>query len=519
MLIKKKLALLVATIAFLSVHMGTPAAAQTANPGDNLVVCGNIGWGGLNQPRTAAMRAKLSNSANFGPGGTYSESTFSFVIIGTPTTANLAANGCNIWFSGYDSGAPYMALQTFVNNGGFVIAGCDSSNNDAACNGLGVSVSNYGNTSGGYTTTIPINPLTCDGGVQNTTLNLTTAGGASSYFTTGFVLARYSDASAFSLAITDNIYSPTYILTGDIDMFTTNNAQVTGGNGIISDQDKFIANSFKIAADKVTGVLDGNGEPSCGNISVPLYAVDDSVSVGTGAAGSIILNILSNDSFNGTPVSGSDVFIFVASGSSVPAQFAFDQGAGDIYLQSQVTAGTYSFNYQICLRSDPSICRIATVQVTVTASPAISILKSSSIFTPLSGSSGFMIPGEDIIYSIKVENSGDGTVDRDTIFIVDALPPELVFHNGDIDTGGSDLYSASDAIVFEDAGSGLLFNYATDVRYSNQALPPNIYADCQYTPSVGYDDNVTYICINPKGIFAAGAPIASFTVSMRAGIR
>ena len=81
------------------------------------------------------MRDKLSNTSYFGPGGSYSENTFSFVVIGTPTTANLAANGCNIWFSGYDNSTPYTALTTFVANGGFVIAGCDTAGFDAAAIG------------------------------------------------------------------------------------------------------------------------------------------------------------------------------------------------------------------------------------------------------------------------------------------------------------------------------------------------------------------------------------------------
>ena len=111
-------------------------SAQTASPGDNLIVCGNTNWGGLNQARTQAMRDKLSNTTYFGAGGTYSESTFSFVVIGIPTTANLTANGCNIWFSGYDNNPPYTALATFVANGGFVIAGCDTFGFDAACTGI-----------------------------------------------------------------------------------------------------------------------------------------------------------------------------------------------------------------------------------------------------------------------------------------------------------------------------------------------------------------------------------------------
>lgn len=495
------------------------AYAQTASPGDNLVVCGNSNWGGLDQPRTLAMRQKLSNTANFGPGGTYSESTFSFVVIGNPTTSNLSANGCNVWFSGYDLTTPYTALATFAANGGFVIGGCDSASYDAVCTGVGVSVTNFSNLGGGYTTLTPINPLTCDGNTQNPSLNLTTAGGASSYFSTGVVLARYTPAPNQPLAITDSATSPSYVLTGDIDMFTTNNADITAGSAITSDQDKFVANVFKLAADKVTGVLDDNGEPSCENISVPIFANDDTASVGSGTIGTTILNVLTNDIWDGNPATTSNVSISIASGSSVPSQLNFNTGSGAVSLNAGTAPGTYSFDYEICLISDPTVCRTATVQITVTPSPSISVLKSSSLFTPTAGSSGFMLPGEDVIYTIVVENSGAGTVDNDAVFIVDSFPEELDFFNGDIDTGGANNFLSTDPIVFQDSGSGLTFNYATDVAFSDQATAPNIFSDCSYTPSPGYDSNVTFICINPKGVFAAGSPTSSFSLFLRGQIQ
>lgn len=495
------------------------AFAQTANPGDNLVVCGNSNWGGLNQPRIVAMRQKLSNTSNFGPGGTYSESTFSFVVVGTPTTANLAANNCNIWFSGYDPGTAYSALATFAASGGFVIGGCDNSSYDAVCNGVGINVINYSNLAGGYATLATTNPLSCDGNTQSLLLSLTTAGGASSYFTTGVVLARYNASPNYALAITDSATSPSYILTGDIDMFTTNNANVTAGSAITSDQDKFIANVFKLAADKVTGVLDDNGGPSCENISVPIFANDDTATVGSGTVGTTILNVLTNDNWDGNPVTTSNVTISVASGSSVPSQLNFNTATGNVTLNVGVTPATYSFDYEICLTSDPTECRTATVQITVTPSPAISVLKSSTLFTPAAGSSGFMLPGEDVIYTIIVENSGAGTVDNDAVFIVDSFPDEMDFFNGDIDTGGSNNFVSTDPIVFQDNGSGLTFNYSTDVAFSDQPTAPNIFSDCSYTPATGYDPNVTFICINPKGIFAAGSPTSSFSLFLRGQIQ
>ena len=40
-------------------------------------------------------------------------------------------------------------------------------------------------------------------------------------------------------------------------------------------------------------------------------------------------------------------------------------------------------------------------------------------------------------------------------------------------------------------------------------------SECLYSPTAGYDPNVTYICINPKGEFLAGTPDPDFSVSFR----
>ena len=48
----------------------------------------------------------------------------------------------------------------------------------------------------------------------------------------------------------------------------------------------------------------------------------------------------------------------------------------------------------------------------------------------------YAIPGPDVIYTIKTVNTGSGAVDADTIFLVDSIPPDVTFYNGDIDDCG-----------------------------------------------------------------------------------
>ncbi len=102
----------------------------------------------------------------------------------------------------------------------------------------------------------------------------------------------------------------------------------------------------------------------------------------------------------------------------------------------------------------------------------------------------------------------------DSIEIIDALPPEVTFYNGDIDDAGPE----TDPVSFTQIGAGLTFTYASDVAYSNSATKPVNFAACTYTPTAGYDPAVTYICFNPKGAMASGTPDPNFSLSFRARI-
>ncbi|MFC7292765.1 GEVED domain-containing protein [Hirschia litorea] len=145
--------------------------------------------------------------------------------------------------------------------------------------------------------------------------------------------------------------------------------------------------------------------------------------------------------------------------------------------------------------------------------------KTISVFDPTNSGDVYALPGEDVIYTLNVANTGDGSVDTDTVLLIDRLPDEIEFFNGDIDTDGPNTYAGSDPVGFVDSSSGLTFTYNSDVGFSNQAQRPADFAACNYVPSAGYDSNVTHICFNPKGQMAAGDPDPSFAVSFRARIK
>jgi len=140
--------------------------------------------------------------------------------------------------------------------------------------------------------------------------------------------------------------------------------------------------------------------------------------------------------------------------------------------------------------------------------------KGVSIFS--GSSSPYAIPGSDVIYTIKAGNSGSGPVDNNSIFLVDALPSELIFYNGDIDDGGP----LTGVIDFNAGSSGLTFTETTDLAFSNAAIKPTSFSACNYTPSSGYDPNVTFVCFEPKGAMNEGTITGSaFSISFRAAVK
>jgi len=147
-------------------------------------------------------------------------------------------------------------------------------------------------------------------------------------------------------------------------------------------------------------------------------------------------------------------------------------------------------------------------------SPVMEADKSVEMFS--GSASPYAIPGSDVIYAINVENTGSGPVDNNTIVIVDALPPEISFYNGDIDDAGP----LTDAVVFIDNGSGLSFDPALDVAFSKAATAPATFAACADTPAAGYDDTITFICLSPKGTMNEGSLTpSSFQVQFRAAVK
>ncbi len=134
---------------------------------------------------------------------------------------------------------------------------------------------------------------------------------------------------------------------------------------------------------------------------------------------------------------------------------------------------------------------------------------SQTISDPLHGTTNpFSIPGAIKEYSLTVANDGPAGVDAGSTIITDVVPTNTALF---VDTSGGD------PVVFIDGpvASGLSFNFATDVTFSNQSGggAPFTYAP---TPDVnGFDLAVTGFRVAPSGAMNAagfsGNPSYSLT--------
>ena len=147
---------------------------------------------------------------------------------------------------------------------------------------------------------------------------------------------------------------------------------------------------------------------------------------------------------------------------------------------------------------------------TGSAPTTLSAAKNVAVYDPFNQGL-YALPGNDVIYTITVENTGTGDVDSGSLVLIDAMPAEVTFFNGDIDDAGPEL----EPIAFQDTGGGLSFDPNADVGFSNAATHPGNFSSCTYTPIAGYDPDVTYICINPKGVMAGQS---TMSVSFRSRI-
>jgi parallel beta-helix repeat protein len=157
--------------------------------------------------------------------------------------------------------------------------------------------------------------------------------------------------------------------------------------------------------------------------------------------------------------------------------------------------------------------------VAVTSGPTLTHLKSVSVLSdPLNNTSNpKSIPGALEVYTLRITNQGSGSVDSNTVAIVDAVPANTALYVQDLGVAGSGPLAFSNgtpssALSYTFSG---LANSGDDLEFSN-----NGGASWAYTPVAnanGCDPAVTHIRVKPKGTMAAasGAGNPYFEVRFR----
>ncbi len=196
-----------------------------------------------------------------------------------------------------------------------------------------------------------------------------------------------------------------------------------------------------------------------------------------------------------------------------------DSSNGNLTINFDAPVDTVTISYRAGPLSpaDPGSLGIGLHDLKFCRSPKLEASKTVSVYDPSATGTVYALPGNDVIYTISVDNIGTGDADTDSMELIDRLPPEIEIWNGDIDDGGPE----TDPVSFsQTGGGGLTFNYATDVRFGTGPTKPADFDSCTtVAPDSSYRPDLTFICFNPKGAMAAGDPDPSFSVNFRARIK
>lgn len=197
---------------------------------------------------------------------------------------------------------------------------------------------------------------------------------------------------------------------------------------------------------------------------------------------------------------------------------AFGAGTQDILQRITRTSPAGGMKFIRFLRTVGRIWIDGVSYTDVCALPAVvTASKTVDVYDPTGSGTVYAVPGNDVVYKITATNTGGSAVDADSIVLIDGLPSEIRFFNGDMDDGGP----AVDPVHFtQSTGAGLDFVYTRDVRFGLGSTKPTDFSNCTtVAPDSTYRPDFQFICINPKGALNSGDPNPSFSVDFRVGIK
>lgn len=172
-----------------------------------------------------------------------------------------------------------------------------------------------------------------------------------------------------------------------------------------------------------------------------------------------------------------------------------DTGTLNVSFAQPVTSITFKYgNYPYTTgESTTGQQAIGIAGISFCPMPSIALTKTSA---PATGTYGaYNIPGNDVIYTLTVANTGGSPVDAGTIVLTDALPANTVFRNSAFD--------GTTTLPVKVVSSGGTSVAAGNITYSQ---PGN--TAFSYTPTAGYDAQIDGIRIAPTGELAANSTLS-----------
>lgn len=173
-------------------------------------------------------------------------------------------------------------------------------------------------------------------------------------------------------------------------------------------------------------------------------------------------------------------------------------------LASGAVAGSYG-SYGVTSLGDVSAVLLVSAPLTIVKATQVQ----SDPYNGTTNPKG--IPGGYLTYTVTVANPGSGTVDNNTIIVLDATPANLQLFVSDVASGAGPLLfqqgSPSSALTYSYVA---LSSDTDDIEFSNNGGTSWTY---EPVPNAsGVDPNVTHFRVRPKGVMAANS---SFTLQFR----
>ena len=280
----------------------------------------------------------------------------------------------------------------------------------------------------------------------------------------------------------------------------------TGGNGV-TQQALFTLANFPNNTSNITytidvGDLSGGVNPGVDELEFSFLDVD----FGTGSFQDELTIVGSHNGASVMPLittgAANNAVGNVVTGSAAAGPDSAD-GTVRVLFQDRVSSVTITYGNGPLAPADPGNQGVALYDILVcpATNAVLEASKTNRIADDL-----YALPGNEVIYTINVANTGTGPTDDDSIVLIDSMPSEVEFFTP----------SGADSVTFTETGAtGLDLTFSSAVGFSNAATKPSTFAECGYDPMIGYDPNVTFICINPKDALAAGT---GFSIEFRARI-